>query len=401
MFYKNSMKEPEIPVNEQERIVALNEYNILDTLPEKDYDAITELASEICQMPISLISLIDPTRQWFKSHKGLDATETSRQYAFCAHAINSPNEAFVVPDSRLDKRFADNPLVTGKPDVIFYAGIPLVNPDGYALGTLCIIDNKPGKLTEGQLKALQVLAKQVITLMELRKKNIELDKKNAALNQFAYVLSHDIKAPIANIRLIVDNMREDYSDTLDEQGNIYMDYLQQSAQRVKVLVDGVLAYYKEGNKHVFENVDVNALLHSITASLDAKGAVDFNYPAGSPIIHASKIALQQVFINLINNAIKYNDKDKVAISIEFTESEAYYYFSVKDNGRGIAQDNLDKIFDLFTHLKTTDRDGKYGTGIGLATVKKLVEEHEGKIEVKSTEGVGTQFTFSLKKIPAK
>jgi GAF domain-containing protein len=125
---------PKIPVNEQERLQALYEYDILDTIPEKDFDHLTKIASQICNTPISLITIIDSSRQWFKSNYGIDVRETGREYSFCAHAINTPQKIMVVPDSRLDERFADNPFVTGGPRAIFYAGVPLVTEDGYALG---------------------------------------------------------------------------------------------------------------------------------------------------------------------------------------------------------------------------------------------------------------------------
>lgn len=171
------MLKPAIPHNEAKRIEALHEYSILDTLPEKDFDDITKLAAHICGTPISTITLIDSTRQWFKSNYGLTSREGSRDFAFCAHAINQPDEVFIVPDSREDERFADNPLVTGDPHVIFYAGVPLVNPDGFALGTICIIDTKPGKLSNEQKDALKAISNQVVQLLELRKKNLELDER--------------------------------------------------------------------------------------------------------------------------------------------------------------------------------------------------------------------------------
>ena len=128
------MKIPITPDNEIERLQALREYSILDTLPEQDFEDITKIASEICQTPISLITLIDSNRQWFKSNHGLNVRETARDYAFCAHAINTPDRILIVKDSREDNRFVDNPLVTGYPNVIFYAGVPLINPEGFSLG---------------------------------------------------------------------------------------------------------------------------------------------------------------------------------------------------------------------------------------------------------------------------
>jgi len=168
------LEHPAIPSNENERLKELQSFNILDTIEEADFDALTRLASQICGTPIALISLIDPDRQWFKSHHGLAARETPREYAFCAHAINSPDSLMVVSDSRADERFADNPLVTGEPHVIFYAGCPLVSTAGLAMGTLCVIDHSPRELTEAQLQSLRDLARQVVNLMELGRVNHKL-----------------------------------------------------------------------------------------------------------------------------------------------------------------------------------------------------------------------------------
>lgn len=184
---------PQIPYNEVKRLKALKAYNIIDTIEEQDYDYITKLAAQILKTPISLISIITEDRQWFKSHHGLKTRETPRDIAFCAHAINQPYEIFVVNDSRMDSRFSDNPLVENDPNVIFYAGVPLVNENGFAFGTLCTIDNKPRELDTGQIETLKILAKQVMNLLELRKKTKDVSDLNKELEKYTSLFNKSQK----------------------------------------------------------------------------------------------------------------------------------------------------------------------------------------------------------------
>jgi PAS domain S-box-containing protein len=160
--------------HEAERLKALNAFGILDTAEDPEFDRLTELASLICEVPISLVSLIDDRRQWFKSHKGLDIRETPREYAFCQHAIQQPS-IFEIEDATQDDRFSHNPLVTGDPDIRFYAGAPLIDPQGNALGTLCVIDRMPRKLNEQQQRALQLLASEAMQLIVEKRKKAELE----------------------------------------------------------------------------------------------------------------------------------------------------------------------------------------------------------------------------------
>jgi PAS domain S-box-containing protein len=186
---------PPLSLNENDRLKALNSYHLLDTLPEEDFDNITYLASVICQTPISIISLIDQDRQFFKSHLGIDINQTHKDLSFCAHAINQPQAIFEIEDARLDERFHDNDFVIGKPNIAFYAGVPLVDTDGFALGTLCVVDQKPRKLTDEQKEALTKLSKQVMLIIEARQKKllekelklVEYTFKNASIPIY-YVL---------------------------------------------------------------------------------------------------------------------------------------------------------------------------------------------------------------------
>ena len=168
-----------MPENEAERLRTLRSYKILDTKPEERFDELAQLAALICGVPISLISLIDSDRQWFKSRFGLNIQETPRAQAFCTHAIMQP-EMFVVPDATEDERFAHNPLVTGDPHVRFYAGAPLATRDGHLLGTLCVIDREPHTLTKEQKTALEILARLVIANIELQRDLQELRDALAA-----------------------------------------------------------------------------------------------------------------------------------------------------------------------------------------------------------------------------
>jgi anti-sigma regulatory factor (Ser/Thr protein kinase) len=168
--------------SETDRLAALRRYRILDTEPERGFDDLTHLASHICGTPIALITLVDENRQWFKSRVGLTVTETSRSISMCARAIEQP-DVFVIPDALEDRRFRDNPLVVGEPHVRFYAGAPLITPDGHALGTLCVADRVPRRLTADQLEALLALKRQVEMQLELRRNLTELEQALAGRDE--------------------------------------------------------------------------------------------------------------------------------------------------------------------------------------------------------------------------
>jgi GAF domain-containing protein len=187
------------PKDEKQRLKVLWQYDVLDTVPEEVFDDLTDLAAHICEAPIALISLIDEDRQWFKSKIGVTISETSRDISFCAHAILN-NDLLIIPDATQDERFKNNPLVTSAPKIRFYAGAPLVTPDGHALGTLCVMDNMPRTLRSEQQQALRVLARHVVTQLELRRHAREL----AAAREH----THKTRAELSRARAEIARLRQ-------------------------------------------------------------------------------------------------------------------------------------------------------------------------------------------------
>jgi hypothetical protein len=163
----------QIPNNEEKRIEALRRYDLLDTPAEQSFDDFAYLASQICNTPIAAVTLVDSDRQWFKAKVGLEASETPREHSFCTHAILT-DKLMIVEDATADTRFVDNPLVTSEPNIRFYAGAPLIDIDGFGLGSLCVIDCEPRQLTPGQQKALEALARQVVAQCEFRRISADL-----------------------------------------------------------------------------------------------------------------------------------------------------------------------------------------------------------------------------------
>lgn len=402
------MQSSPLTLKEQKRLEALNSLNILDSTNEREYDDITDLAAAICNTPIAIVSLVDHDKQWFKAKVGTELCEADRKHSFCTHAIENPDEIMEVTDARLDPRFKDNPYTFGDEAIIFYAGAPLVDQHGNALGTLCVIDHKPRKLSDVQLSSLEKLSKQVVKLFKLhayndhlKEKEIELKDTNSKLKNFAGVVSHDMKMPLANMIVTFDILKAKYAKNLDEGGLDYLANLKQSAFKMSDYITNILAHYESdnitnevGSHQVF---DIHELLESIEEMLDINDDCEIEFPEHNKEIKANKIALEQIFLNLIGNSIKYNDKDVIKIKVVFEEDNYNYYFSIQDNGIGIPDDEKKRVFELFSTIASKDRNGNVGNGIGLSTVRKLIFNLGGKIDVKSKVGVGTTIKFSVEK----
>jgi signal transduction histidine kinase len=401
------MQKHTVPQVEKERLDALREYGIREMEAGLEFEELALLASEICQTPMALIALIDEEREWFKAGINLPADGISRKMAFCSHNIKHRSDPLIIPDLRKDKRFAAHPFVTGDPHLVFYAGVSLTNPDGYVLGALCVVDRAPKKLSDSQIRSLQILSRQIVQLLELHKANIrlqklkeELEARNEELRQFAYVVSHDIKSPLSSIVLSSEMLRENFGEFINEENDQLLNVLNRATFKIRNLVDSILSYYRAeiAISEGAEYFQLKPFLVSIVEMLKGRETADIIFPEKNPRLYINKTALEQVLVNLLQNAINFNDKKEPQVFIRFSEDESKYYFSVSDNGNGIAEKDQEKIFDLFTTPGVKDRFGAQGAGIGLSTVKKLVEKMSGKVEVKSVPGQGSEFLFEIGKM---
>lgn len=398
------MISPKFPSNEKDRQRAVEKYNILDTLPEQIYDSITQIVSSICEAPISLITLLDKERNYLKSHYGVPFNESPRKLSFCGHAINAETNIMVVEDARKDDRFFDNPLVT-EANAIFYAGVPLVNNDGYKLGTLCVFDVKPRKLNHKQEEALIALAHQTVYLFEQRIRNQELlrlkekmEERNSNLEKFASLVSHDLKSPLAQMTSLVQ-LIEMEEGSMSVATAEYLGYMKNASESLSNYIDGMLLFYKT-EEQTYEKkttVSIEPFIRDLKTLCDVQNSVNWTIATSLSHLIVNKAALQQIMVNLLTNAMKYNTNPDPKITIGIQENLSHYIVSVKDNGKGIAQEHLNKIFDIFYTLQTADISGNQGTGIGLASVKKIIDQLKGTIKVSSIEGMHTTFEFEVPK----
>jgi signal transduction histidine kinase len=392
--------------NDEARLAALNSYNILDSGEEKDFDDLTDLASVICRTPIALISLIDDKRQWFKSHKGLTDKESLISIPIPALTVTSIDDIVIVEDLRKDERFAEAQLLQSEHKIAFYAGVPLINADGFILGSLSVIDKKKKKLSIEQANALKIIARQVVDKLELRKKALEMERmyqeltdSNLFIQKFAVMAAHDLKNPLSSILLTAQALKGRLAKLEDKSFGNLIDMNITSTKRLIDLIDSMLAYSQSPALLLTQKqtIRLKELLLLIISMIHVPDNFNIILPTENETLTISTITLQQVLINLLTNAIRYNDKQKGIILIRFRQDNENYYFEVEDNGIGIAEQYHEKIFGTNFTLKITDRYNKKGSGIGLSTVKELIRAVKGKISVQSIVGKYTIFYIMLPK----
>jgi len=393
-------------LDKKKRGSILKDYNFTNSNPDKDYDQLTFLTSCICKVPVAFLSILDRNRVWLKSGYGINIEEINRDTGFAQAVLNSRKEIYSINYTEDPDIFFNSKKEFVK-DYKFYTGLPIKNLQGYSIAVLNILDTKERSLEEFQIKSLFALANQIELLLEYRKQNFKfrqvqtkLKQEYRELEKFTSLVSHDIKSPLANIISLTELLKLENKDRFDAETNQYLDYLVESSYSLRNYVDEILSFYR--SDHILgkdsENVDLNKILKGIAQLYEVSDDIEVNYPNTAMLHNVNKVALTQVFLNLINNGLKYNKKKIRKIDIRFKEKEKFYQFEVIDNGEGFLEEDSSKIFELFKTLETTDRDGNQGSGIGLATVKKLIDSMGGNIKAESTPGIGSNFKFNIKRL---
>lgn len=418
-----------IPHNESERLKSLERYQILDTPADKNFDDLIYLASQICEAPISLISLIDTNRQWFKAKQGLDVRETHRDYAFCAHAILD-EDILVIPDAMQDERFKDNPLVTDNPNIRFYAGAPLVTPDHQRLGTLCVIDRKPRQLNDFQLTALRILSKQVVKELELHLQNRLLNEKlekiqqqkedirrmledrndlveqlkesNIIRERVLSIMAHDLRSPLNTIQLLLSFLGNNSSpgNIAKQQHNIQE--LSRVLETTTQLLDNLLEWSmtRMSGKQDIEATEVKSITEEVIESVNYNSRRKKNKISNlinkEIYVNVHPQSLSLILRNLLINANKFTQEGEIQISASCNGEEVC--LTVSDTGIGMDQDQLSKIFSWKKRKTTRGTANEKGSGLGLPMCADILNQVGGRIKAESTVGKGSRLFIFLPQV---
>lgn len=399
----------ELTTDEQLRLRTLHDYKILDTEPEQAYDDLTNLASLICRTPLSLVSLIDSDRQWFKSHRGTSLQQTSLDTSICA-CVARERKMLIVPDASQDPRFKDMELVKGPPFIKFYAGVPLISPEGQVLGALCVIDLEPRLLTTEQLESLQSLARQVMTHLELHKSKLQVEeqqarlvhkRKLASIGRVAASIAHEINNPLTIINGNVGLIRRvlgHLTDTGSVKTNQYLDSIEKTVHRIDKIIRGLKAISRDGSGDPFEEIDLAGSVVNAISLLREK----FIYhgielrefiPARGTMLECRSVQVEQIIINLLSNAFDaIRDADKKWVEISVVDGGSAWILKVIDSGDGIPESMQEKIMQPFF----TTKEIHEGTGLGLSISRSIAEDHGGSLKL-DAGSKNTCFVLALPK----
>jgi signal transduction histidine kinase len=399
------------PFNENERIKEVYRYDVLNTQAEEDYDQIVKLASEICQVPISTITLIDTHRQWHKAKTGVNSPEGERDISFCAYTILGDG-MMQVPDAAKDERFHDNPLVVSDPNIRFYAGIPLVSSRGFNIGSLCVIDTVPRNLTDEQSFALQVLAKQVIKLFELRLRNREIEARNAIIesqkehlaelsaiqNKIISIVAHDIRGPVASLKNIIELRKEDvisnhdimeFMSTVDRQLDSTLYMLTNLVEWGAILLKRSEVNLKPVNLFDLLSGEMKVLEIAISSKANR---IENKVPQDC-VINTDENMLRFILRNLVGNANKFTDDGKIVVSVQ--QDADHVTISVADTGIGMSDEIRAGLFDASKRHSRRGTRQETGSGLGLILTREFAHALGITVTVNSEPGKGTEILLQV------
>jgi signal transduction histidine kinase len=393
-----------VPADEPARLAALHDAGVLDTAPEEDFDDIALLASEICGTPVGLVSLVDADRQWFKAKVGLDFVQTHRDLSLCAHTVVG-HDMLEVTDTFADPRFADNPYVTAEDGIRFYAGAPVVLEGTYSVGTVCVIDSRPRKLTEAQRRALRSLARHAAVQLELRRyarRAAEIADRMRQLDRmkdsFLATVSHELRTPLSTIRGYLEMLLE--GDFDGETSRRFLSVMARNSDRLLRLIDELLLVARltqEGLELDVVELDLADLVHQVTTGcrpLAEHKQVELRVLTERPVpARGDARRLTQALNHLVVNAIKFTGPGGQITVGATTDGEPS--LTITDTGVGIAEEDLPHVFDRFYRCASADLMAVPGPGLGLAIVKSIIEAHHGSVHLESEPNVGTTVRLIL------
>lgn len=387
---------------EQNRLKALKQYAVTDAGMEISFEEMAELAADACNVPVATISVIDHDTQWILAAHGTDVKKFPRNKSICALTLGSPFKSLIINDLKTDQRLSGHPFANPNGGFRYFAGFPITTHEGYAIGALCVFDYQPRELSKTQLRMLKMLANQVMGQIELTSKVHQLEaaqKKlegaNHDLARFAYVVAHDIRSPLRNISALTQLIDKDEKLSADSLKMI--DFIQHSAKELEGLVEGILEYSLAGKNGVNkQNVSVKSILDNVIELMRPASDVRIQLINERDNVISDPTLLRQILLNLLSNAIRYNNKPLTQIQVRTESQGNQWRLTVSDNGPGIDDSLKKQIFEPFKVVTERDRFGKKGSGIGLATVRSLTEKLGGRISVESTPGAGSTFILEFK-----
>lgn len=392
-----------IPENEADRLATIRLYDILDTPPDGAFDRITALAARIFEVPIAIVSVVDHDRIWFKSHHGLDVGEVDRAPGLCASAILQ-DDVWVINDAPMDPRALTNPLVAGEFGLKFYAGAPLRTPDGYNLGTLCVLDFAPREMTPAETKTLEDLSATVIAELELRRATRSLleaaTERERLKDAFVGMLSHELRTPMTTILAAGHLLAASPAVASDPRvRDLSRDVVSESERLVRLVEDLlVLTNVEQGSLDTHsEPVLLQHVLPKIVNRESRRSpdrVIRLDAQHGLPPVAGDELHLEQVLSNLLSNAIKYSEPES-AIDIAARAVNDHVEVRVRDRGIGLSIDDRDRVFELFVRTPEAKRRAA-GAGIGLYVCRILVEAMGGTIWAEDSQDPAGGAVFAVR-----